>query len=118
MKTILIVCSVLLVLLSGIYLMDQQNNFTVNDNSDFINCLYENEVVIYGTSTCPYCVQLVAEYDAFKDFERIYVNCNEDIERCNNEMLTNGVPETQIAGELLQEWASPEVLARETGCSL
>ncbi len=118
MKVILIVCGALLVLFSGIYFLDQQNNATPIGSDNFISCLYENEVVIYGTPTCPYCLQLIAEYDAYEDFEKIYVNCNEDMERCSNEMLTDGVPEVQIAGKLLQEWASPEVLTQKTNCTL
>ncbi len=118
MKIILIVCGVLLIILSGIYLIDQQGNGSLNGESNFISCLQENGVIVYGSPTCPYCVQLVSEYDGYDDFHKIYVNCNEDSERCSNEMLTDGVPETQIKGELLQEWASPDVLAEKTGCQI
>lgn len=118
MKVVILVCIILFALLSVIYVIDQQNNIVADGSSDFIDCLYENGVTIYGTATCPYCVQLVAEYDNFKDFDKIYVDCNQDMERCNNEMFTNGVPEIQIDGELLQEWGSPEVLAEKTGCTI
>lgn len=118
MKVILIVCGALVILLGGIYFFDQQNNNVPLGDNNFISCLQKNEVVIYGTSTCPYCLQLVAEYDDYNDFDKIYVNCNKNMEKCSNEMLTNAVPEVQIAGELLQEWASPEVLSKKTGCAL
>ncbi len=118
MKTIIIVCVALVILLSGIYFLDQQGNNTPTGSSNFIDCLQKKGVVIYGTPTCPYCVQLVAEYDAYDDFEKIYVDCNTDYERCNNEMLTDGVPEIQIEGKFFKGWGSPENLAKETGCVL
>ena len=119
MKNVIIICAVLFVSLTAIYIIGERKEGGFGqEGENFINCLKESGVHIYGSATCPYCVQLIQEYSSYNNFYDIYTDCNENYDKCVSEMLTNGVPEIQIKGELLQEWGSPEVLARETGCSM
>lgn len=97
------------------------NTDAVNDN--FIQCLADAGVVIYGSSTCPACAQLEEEYSGYKTIKPIYLDCSgrgteEETQRCMNEMKTRYVPEIQIKGELFEGWGSPETLAEEVGCQL
>ncbi len=84
----------------------------------FIECLANEGVVIYGSKTCPACARLSGEYEGYDNMELIYVECTEDYERCNDEMLVGYVPAIQINGEIYDGWGSPENLAKETGCTL
>ncbi len=86
--------------------------------SSFLECLANEGVVIYGSKTCPACAQLAEEYGGYENMEPIYVECTEDYQRCNEEMLVGYVPAIQIDGELYDGWGSPENLAKETGCEL
>ncbi len=95
----------------------------VEISEDFIACLKEEGVIIYGSSTCPACAQLEQEYGGYEIVKPIYLDCSglgtvEETERCRNEMKTNVVPEVQINGELFDKWGSPENLAKETSCIL
>ncbi len=84
--------------------------------NDFIYCLKEAGVVIYGTPTCPYCSQLALSFGGYDIIEPIYVDCQKEYARCTDEMQTRGVPEIQIKGVLYQESREPEVIGREAGC--
>ena len=81
-------------------------------------CLAEAGVVIYGSRTCPACARLVKEYGGYENMEPIYVECQDEPERCNREMLVNYVPAVQIKGEVFEGWASPAVLAEFVGCQI
>ncbi len=90
---------------------------------DFMQCLKEEGVVIYGSTTCPACSRLEGEYGGYEIVKPIYLDCSrlgseEELARCKEEMKTGFVPEIQIKGELFDEWGSPETLAKETGCEL
>ena len=92
-------------------------------NEEFINCLSEAGVVIYGSSTCPACARLEEEYGGYEIIKPIYIDCSgikseEEREKCLEEAKTGFVPEIQIKGEVLNEWGSPETLSEITGCSL
>ncbi len=87
-------------------------------SQDFFECLKEKGVVIYGNRTCPACARLAEEFGGYDAMSLIYVECTEEMERCNQEMLVNYVPAVQINDELFEEWGSPENLAKETGCEL
>ena len=89
----------------------------------FIECLAEAGVVIYGSQTCPACFQLEQEYGGKAVIGPIYLDCSglgseEETKRCMEEMQTRYVPEIQIKGEFFEGWGSPEALAEVTGCTL
>ncbi len=120
-KTILIVAVALLVATTSMYLFfDDKRGDEINNNkvSPFIECLADSGVVIFGSSTCPYCLQLLGEYEGYAGINEIYVDCVYNTERCNNEMLADFVPSLQINGEFIDIWASPEALSQKTGCEL
>ncbi len=84
----------------------------------FIQCLKENRVVIFGSVTCPYCAQLVNSLGGYEVVDPIYVECSEDPTRCRDEMQTRGVPEIQVDGVLYQGMRSPAQIGEEVGCVL
>lgn len=90
---------------------------------EFIQCLKEEGVVIYGSSTCPACARLEEEYGGYEKVKSIYLDCSglgsqEEAERCMEEMQTSYIPEVHIKGRLFEGWGSPEALAEATGCQL
>jgi hypothetical protein len=89
-----------------------------DDELSFVECLAEKGVIIYGSKTCPACASLAEEYGGYENMKPIYVECSEEWERCDKEMLVGYVPAIQINGELYDGWGSPENLAKETGCEL
>ncbi len=125
-KKIIIGVCVLLVIFGVLYFLALSENFEEESETDmvsFVECLKERGVVVYGSSTCPACTNLVEEYGGIEVIEPIYLDCSgfgEEGEsaRCQEEMKTNYVPEIQINGEVLEEWGSPEVLQLRTGCEL
>ncbi len=84
----------------------------------FIECLDEKGVVIYGTLTCPACTYLAESLGGYKVIDKIFVDCIENNERCNQEMKTGFVPEIQIRGLLYEGETTPESLAQEVNCKL
>lgn len=91
-------------------------------SDSFIECLEESGVVIYGSSVCPACADLEAEYGGREVIDSIYLDCQagteEEMKECEENMETGYVPEIQIEGEIFEDWGSPEALAEETGCEL
>ncbi len=85
---------------------------------EFMQCLADSGVVIYGSVTCPACARLASEYGGYQNMAPIYVECTEDPERCLAEMQVDYVPAVLINGEVFSGWGSPEVLSQATGCPL
>lgn len=83
---------------------------------DFVQCLKEKGLVIYGEEWCSYCTQLAESLGGYETVDLIYVECTEERERCNEEMLGRGVPEIQIKGEMYEGSRDPRKLAEETNC--
>lgn len=91
--------------------------------AQLIDCLDENELVIYGAATCPACQQLVASLGGEETVDPVYVECTqegspEDQEQCNENTETGYVPEIQIAGEVYEGSREPADLGAEVGCEL
>jgi hypothetical protein len=108
---------------SGINNDQTDNGQEVEIPDEFIQCLKENGVVVYGSSTCPACSRLEQEYGGYDKIKPIYLDCSglgteEETERCKEEMQTSYIPEVQIKGELFEGWGSPEALAEVIGCQL
>ena len=87
-----------------------------NSKEDLIQCLADKGVVIYGTQTCPACNYLVDLFGGHEKISPIYVDCNQERERCSQEMQTEFVPEIQIKEELYRGPRTLKALAEETGC--
>lgn len=89
----------------------------------FIDCLAENELVIFGSEWCPACGQLADSLGGYDAIDSIYVECTEsgseeERERCKEEAKTGYVPEIQIEGEVYEGPRDPESLGEVVGCSL
>lgn len=99
----------------------QEGSYSEEDKTklkDFNDCLSENEVVVYGSETCPHCGNLVETLGGKEAVENVYVECTENRERCNEEMIDTGVPEIQIDGEKYSGSRSLEGLSEATGCEV
>jgi hypothetical protein len=84
---------------------------------NFISCLEQEGVRIYGSKTCPYCQDLVMMFGGYELIDPIYVECPEEQELCA-ETKTGLVPEVQIKGELYEEERTLDNLAQATNCEL
>lgn len=88
--------------------------------TQLIDCLEENNLVIYGSKTCPACQQLVASLGGYETVEPIYVECSQgtekEMKRCREETKTNYVPEIQIGGKAYDGSRTPSSLASQVGC--
>ncbi len=93
-------------------------NFFTNEQGmeALIQCLDEAGVVIYGTKTCPACASLVESFGGAEKIEPIYVICDEEWDRCMEEMQTELVPEIQIRGELYVGPEDPKSVAKAVDC--
>lgn len=87
-------------------------------SEDFIQCLADAGMVVYGSRTCPACTQFAESFGGYDKIAPFYVECTVDSERCAEEMQTNYVPEIQINGVVYEGGRSHEVLAQVTGCKL
>ncbi len=86
--------------------------------SQFITCLAENDLVIYGLETCPACGQLADSFGGYEKIKPIYVECSEEVDRCRDETKTSYVPEIQIQGELYRGSRDLASIGEEAGCQL
>ncbi len=119
-KNILAIIAGLILISGAFYVTIEENN---EEMSEFIECLKEEGVVIYGSSTCPACKVLEDSYGGREVIDPIYLDCSgfgseEEVERCSEEMQTDLVPEIQIKGELLEDRRSPQCLSEITGCEI
>jgi len=88
-------------------------------SEEFIACLKDAGVVVYGSEWCPACSALVESLGGYEMAEPIYVECTVEEERCDEEMEGGLVPEIQIEGKLFKTGVIPvQLLADETGCEL
>lgn len=128
-RFIMLTALIIILAISFIFILQAQNDEKIENNnketnnigadlSSFISCLKDSGVVIYGSATCPACIQLLNEYENTEVLKPIYVECNTEPERCQAEMLVNYVPAIQINGEVFDVWGSPENLAEITNCEL
>lgn len=119
-RTIIII---LLICIGAVFVIafrlgDHQAEEEVTASERLIQCLAANNVVIYGTNTCPACAQLINSLGGYQVAEPIYVECNQEMERCIQNMKTNYVPEIQVNGELYTGSRNPQDLAEQFGCQI
>ncbi len=86
--------------------------------SEFIQCLADSGMVIYGSSTCPACATLINLFGGYELAEPIYVECSDDWDVCEANKETGYVPEVRINDVLFEGERSLENFAAETGCEL
>lgn len=115
-KKIIYILLIIIIGLIGLIIFTQGKNQPIDN--DFFECLKNKGLVIYGTTTCPACTQLKNDLLAIgSNIDLIYVNCDENPQRCATEMKENYVPEIQIKGALFPN-KSIEALSQETGCKI
>ena len=95
---------------------DDEGDSMASEMEGFILCLKDAGVVIYGSVTCPYCTQLVEAFGGYEVVEPIYVECSQEGQRCQSEMIGRGVPEIQISGEMYRGSRNPQDIGRAVGC--
>ena len=115
-KKILYILLIIIIVLIGLIIFSQSKNQAAN--SSFLECLKDSGVVIYGTGACPTCTQLKNDLLAIgEDIDLVYVDCDENSQRCAEETKENNVPEIQIKGNVFPN-NSIEALSQETGCKI
>jgi hypothetical protein len=115
-KNILIVAIVIISLLIIFLLFQIPGKRAQVD--DFAICLQRNNVVIYGTD-CPPCKNLLNEFKDVENIDLIYIDCDkiENTSKCRDEKKTGNIPETQINGEVFDNYTIKE-LSEKTGCAI
>ncbi len=83
---------------------------------EFNDCLADEGMVIYGSDWCPACSQLVEMLGGYEAVSSVYVECTEEQQKCQQEMIGTGVPEIQIDGEMYEGARTLEALGGATGC--
>ena len=118
-KTILITVAVLLVIFALFYIIDSRPAKDEQKNgNNFVECLVDAGMVVYGSKTCPACMNLVEKFGGYDEMGDLFVSCGDDGDRCEKEMQTNYVPVIQINGELFEDGRELEDFAKATGCEL
>lgn len=113
-KIVLVVIFVMLV--SGFFYFFLTEEESESIKEEIIYCLKEKGVIIYGFASCSGCAQLVESFGGYEKVKPIYVQCEEEEERCELERLTEYVPEIQIEGSLYKGPQRLEDIAKKVNC--
>ena len=82
-----------------------------------MQCLEENEFIIYGANWCGYTKQVVELFGGFNHISSgIYVECTEEDELCKSENVS-GYPTIKLSGESYNDARTFEAFAQATGCT-
>ncbi len=115
--TIVIVIGIILI--ASFYFYSKEDNSIDNSyTGDFFECLASEGVIIYGSMYCPACSELVNSLGGYEKIAPVYLECEDNMDRCMQELKSGYVPEIQINGELYLGQKTIEGLAGETGCNL
>ncbi len=123
-KTIVIVLAILLAVVGIYYFMTKEQVVEDDDvkgestNSEFIQCLIDSGMEVYASKTCPACSDFANSLGGYDAIANLFVFCDDDMDRCNEKMQTNYVPEIQINGEVHEGSRDLDSLADLTGCKL
>lgn len=123
-KTIVIVLAILLAVVGIYYFMTKEQVVEDDDvkgestNSEFIQCLIDSGMEVYASKTCPACSDFANSLGGYDAIANLFVFCDDDMDRCNEKMQTNYVPEIQINGEVYEGSRDLDSLADLTGCKL
>ncbi len=85
---------------------------------EFVQCLKESGIVIYGSKTCPACAALAESFGGYDVINPIYVECTEERVKCSSNMKTGYVPEIQLNGQVYSGPRDLNSLANLTNCKL
>ncbi len=91
---------------------------TAGETGELVECLDDNDVLIYGAEWCPYCTELAESFGGYDVVDPIWVECTEEEQRCEQEMIDEGVPEIQIDGEMYHGVREPESIGEAVGCEI
>ena len=86
------------------------------DLKEFNECLAENGMVIYGSRTCPACIELIETLGGYEAAKPVYIECTEERQICQKETKTNYVPEIQINREIYDGQRTQQGFSEATGC--
>lgn len=124
-KYLFIIFSVFFVGLAGFFVLANNAENQRVENSpervamnEFVQCLADEDFVVYGSETCPACFRFAQQFGGYEVIDPIYVECSEEQENCRENMQTDFVPEIQIAGNLYEGPNGIEELAGISGCKL
>ena len=122
-KFLIIGLVLLLVLIASFFVfVNRKGDNDINNNTDnylkedLFLCLEESGVVLYGSKYCPSCNELVNSFGGYEMVSSIYIECDDNIERCLEELKTEYVPEIQINGILYEGKKDIKEIAKEVGC--
>ncbi len=83
---------------------------------DISLCLNSKNVAIYGSKTCPSCLNFIIKSGGFNALEPIYIECSDNPTLCREKMKTTRVPEIQINDIVYQGEKNIKIIARKVGC--
>ena len=113
----ILIIIILFLLISFFVLNKKQEKQDLNQMEEFIQCLAKENVVIYGSQYCPACSALVDQFKGY-DIKLIYVECNEEQEKCAKETQTDFVPEIQINKQNYSGLKKIENIGQAVNCQL
>lgn len=92
-----------------------ENTISSEELIKFINCLKEDNFIIYGANWCGWTKKLVEMLGGFDMVKPIYIECTDEKELCEEKGIT-GYPTIFINGEKYQGARTFEEFATATGC--
>ncbi len=99
---------------------EQEETNEIDGNEDIgelIECLEKENFIIYGSATCPYCLELVDMFGGYEKIDPIYVECTEEQEVCQENNITS-VPAIFIDNQPYQGERSIKAFAEAVNCQL
>ena len=122
-KFLIIGLVLLLVLIVSFFVfLNKKGDSDINSNTDnylsedLFLCLVDSGVVLYGSKYCPSCSELVNSFGGYEMVSPIYIECDDNVERCLEELKTGYVPEIQINGVLYEGENDIKEIAMKVGC--
>ena len=85
------------------------------DIESLINCLKTKNFTIYGSKTCPYCLDLVNLFGGYEKVAPIYVECSDQKEICQEKDIAL-VPTILINDEVYEGEKTLQAFASRTQC--
>lgn len=115
---VIFILAILAVLFFLINVISNNEKYKPDNNKflEFNKCLSENGIVIYGSSWCPACRQVVDTLGGYESIKSIYVDCDNEQQRCANEKKTDYVPEIQINSKIYSGSRTLKGFSESTGC--
>ena len=106
----------MIITVSVFFITEHQKEDT--NTKDLIQCLSDAGVVLYGSKYCPDCSELIDNFGGYDKIGPIYVECEEEMDRCIEKLKTGYVPEIQIKDEPYIGEPNLNDIAEKVGCLL